>query len=69
MTETQTAVRESLCRRILNLTDEEVEQVSGYLDELETNDRNSFQLHINNRMCGKGRIKITTDEIMRLTRE
>ena len=29
---------------------------------------NHFQFHVNNRMRGKGRIKMTTDEIMRLTR-
>ena len=27
-----------------------------------------FQLHVDNKMRGKGRIKMTTDEIMRLTR-
>ena len=27
-----------------------------------------FQLHVNDNMRGKGRIKMTTDEIMRLTR-
>ena len=31
--------------------------------------RNSFQHHINNKMRGKGRINMTTDEIMRLTRD
>ena len=30
--------------------------------------RNGFQHHINDKMRGKGRIKMTTDEIMRLTR-
>ena len=29
---------------------------------------NSFQLHVNNKMRGKGRISMTTDEIMQLTR-
>ena len=68
MTATQTAVRESLCRRILDMTDEEIEQVTHYLDELGAHECNCFQLHVNNSMRGKGRIKITTDEIMRLTR-
>jgi AbrB family looped-hinge helix DNA binding protein len=29
---------------------------------------NCFQVHVNKKMRGKGRIKLTTDEIMRLTR-
>ena len=29
---------------------------------------NRFQLHVNNKMRDKGRIKMTTDDIMRLTR-
>ena len=68
MTKAQTAIRESLCHRILGLTDEEVEQITNYLDELEANDCDGFQLHIDNRMRGKGRMEVTTDEIMQLTR-
>ena len=40
MTTAQTAVRESLCRRILDMTDEEIEQVAHYLDELEVHEPN-----------------------------
>ena len=33
-----------------------------------TDSLNHFQHHVNNKMRGKGRIKMTTDEIMLLTR-
>ncbi|MCL2060885.1 MAG: hypothetical protein FWH01_17810 [Oscillospiraceae bacterium] len=40
VTVTQTAVRESLCRRILDLTDEEIDLVEGYVSDLEAHEPN-----------------------------
>ena len=40
MNVSQIAVREIICRRILDLSDEEIEQVVNYLDELEGHEPN-----------------------------